>query len=272
MRESSGMRLHDSLRLATLLIACATAVPCTSGLPEAIRLHGQKKHEESLQALENACRNGDWNGTAYKLKALNLGALGRGPEASKALENAVDLSPNDAEAWYLLGFARVRIFQYRDAVAALANAVRLDEDRADAWMTLAIAHEWLQEPDRAERAYRRVLSRPRIAPEEKARAHLALGKLLVYHQKYEEALQPLSSALQTSPQSAEAMKYLARAWRGVGRQEDALPVLRRAVQLNPRDVELRYLLLRTCQSLNLESEAQTQMAAIESLNQGGAKP
>jgi tetratricopeptide (TPR) repeat protein len=272
MRVSSGMRLHNFVRLSALLTASATAVPCTHSVTEAMQLHGRKEYEASLQALADACRNSDWNATAYKLKGLNLGALGRGLEAAKALESAVDLAPQDADAWYLLGFARLRIFQYPEAVAALTNAVRLNADLADAWITLAIAHEWLQEPDQAERAYRRMLSRARIAHADRTRAHLALGKLLVYHGRYQEAVEPLSSALQALPESAEAMKYLARAWRGVGRQSDALPVLRQAVRLNPRDMELRYLLLRTCQSLNLESEAQAQMAAIDSLEKAGARP
>ena len=273
MRESIGMRWHVNLRVCVgLLATAAISAGSNPDLAEPLRLHAAKRYEDSLKALTVACRAGAWNAKAYKLKGLNLGALGRGPEAEQALEQAVDLASQDADAWYLLGFARFRTFRYQEAVAALTTALKLNADLADAWMTLALAHEWLQQPDDAERAYRALLLRPRVPDADKALARLALGKLLVYHQNYGESIEQLSSALRSLPDSTDTMKYLARAYRGVGRHADALPVLRKAAQRSPGDPEIRYLLLRTCQALDREAEAQEQLAALEALADTGTKP
>jgi hypothetical protein len=107
-------------------------------------------------------------------------------------------------------------------------------------------------------------SRDLMAPADKrtrALAHPASGKLLVYHQSYPEAPEPLGNALHALPGSTEAMKYLARA---------ELPLLTRAVDLNPPYIQLRHL--STDQYLNLKSKAQTLIAAIESFDKAGEKP
>jgi Flp pilus assembly protein TadD len=228
-------------------------------------LHKKKQYAESLALADRLLSVPEVAAGAHKLSGANLALLGRGPEAELRFLKAVELAPKDAMALYYLGFARFRTFKYAEAVAPLRKAIELNPTHAESYYTLAVALEWCQDPSGAEKVYRRLIPLTANTPGEAGRPQLFLGRLLVTHGRYREAIEPLENAVRLLPKSAEALKYLGRAYRQVDRNDDALRVFKAAVSLTPADSEVRYLLMRTYRALGQDEQANAEAKAVESM-------
>ncbi|MEZ5332985.1 MAG: tetratricopeptide repeat protein [Thermoanaerobaculia bacterium] len=136
----------------------------------------------------------------------------------------------------------------------LRRAVDLGARDAQTLLALATA-EWENgEPDRAAETFGAVLVATGRSP---AVLH-ALGRLLVWSGRYEEALAPLEEARRSAPNDGLLLVDLARALDGAGRTAEAIAVYRQALELVPEYWEARYrlglLLSRTGEDAAAEEE------------------
>lgn len=117
--------------------------------------------------------------------------------------------------------------RYEEAAALLAQVTAADPQDFQAWTELGTAHFLQGRKDEAEKSYQRALEvRPAFAL-----ALLNLGRLRVADKKFEAALDPLSRALQTQPDNADAHLLLGEAYLQLRKGSKAVPHLDEAARL-----------------------------------------
>lgn len=117
--------------------------------------------------------------------------------------------------------------RYEQAADLLAQVTAADPQDFQAWTELGTAHFLQGRKDEAEKAYQRALElRPAFAL-----ALLNLGRLRVADRKFEAALDPLSRALRTQPDIADAHLLLGEAYLQLKKGSKAVPHLDEAARL-----------------------------------------
>jgi Tfp pilus assembly protein PilF len=138
-------------------------------------------------------------------KAQRLLDNGRNRDAASILTEIVDADPADFQAWTELGTARL-----------------MGGNMAD-----------------AEKSYRRAIQeRPTFVL-----ALLNLGRVLINQQRYAESVDPLISATQARPDSADAHFLLGKTYLKLKQGSKAVPHLNEAVRLDPEGKADAHLLL-----------------------------
>jgi len=162
------------------------------------------------------------------------------------LRRAVGISPNSAAAHAALGYAELRGESHVAAVQELRRAIELGQSGAAVYLYLGAALWEIGRLEEAERAYRQVLGRN---PSSGSAAGRALGGLLLWQGRYEDAVPILAEAARAETGSAAVQFDLARALAGAGRDDEAIAAYRRVIELAPRMPAARYglatLLART---------------------------
>jgi tetratricopeptide (TPR) repeat protein len=153
------------------------------------------------------------------------------------LRRAVEISPNSAAARAALGYAELRATDYAAAVRDLRRAIELGQSGAAVQLYLGAALWESGQLEEAERIYRRLLDREPTARVPTVRA---LGGLLLWQGRYEDAVPILEEAARAEASSAAVQFDLARALAGAGRDAEAIAAYRRVVELAPRMPAARY--------------------------------
>jgi tetratricopeptide (TPR) repeat protein len=131
--------------------------------------------------------------------------------------------------------------QSRSGEAASVLTEIVDTDPADfqAWTELGTAYLMGGNMPDAERAYRRAIQeRPTFVL-----ALLNLGRVLVKEKRYIESIEPLSDAILTRPDSAEAHFLLGKTYLQLKQGSKAVPQLNEALRLDPQGKAEAHLLL-----------------------------
>ena len=127
----------------------------------------------------------------------------------------------------------------REAASLLKEIVDTDPGDFQAWSELGTAHLMGGELADAERAYRRAIQeRPTFAL-----ALLNLGRLLITQKRFAESIDPLYSATQARPNSADAHFLLGKTYLNVKQGSKAVPQLNEALRLDPQGKADAHLLL-----------------------------
>jgi len=153
------------------------------------------------------------------------------------LRRAVEISPNSAAARAALGYAELRGEDYASAVRELRRAIELGQSGAAVNLYLGAALWESGQLVEAERVYRQILDRE---PTARAPAVRALGGLLLWQGRYEDAVPILGEAARAEVSSAAVQFDLARALAGAGRDAEAIVAYRRVIELAPRMPAARY--------------------------------
>lgn len=126
-----------------------------------------------------------------------------------------------------------------EARALLRRAIQVDPNFAAAYAALAetyhvaVSMGWAESPteslSRAEEMANKALS----LDHSQARAHLILGRIHIFHQRYEQANAALERALATNPNDAHAIAGRGNVLMWLGQTEAAIEALERAQRIDP---------------------------------------
>jgi tetratricopeptide (TPR) repeat protein len=180
--------------------------------------------------------------TQYIQKALELdprsaeahGALGeiyeaqgRATEATAAYQKAIDLAPDDWRWPMSMGVAQWRQGKLADAVTQLQRGAELAPDNAMAFYDLSIAHRQSGNLAQARADLERSL-----ALDPTARKYAALGSLLLFEGKFDQAAEMEKKAIDLNPDSYEAWEDLGSAYSWGGASHDKVAeTYRKAIAL-----------------------------------------
>lgn len=124
---------------------------------------------------------------------------------------------------------------YDGAAAYLEQILEDDKDDFQAWAILGTIYLLQDKAGNSEKAYLTALEiQPRYSL-----ALLNLGRLRNIQKKFEEAIEPLTLAVETNPQSAEANLLLGEAYLQVKKGSRAIPHLEEAARLGRHEAHLR---------------------------------
>lgn len=105
---------------------------------------------------------------------------------------------------------------------------------------------------------RRVQVSPNVAA-----AHMDLARILLDHDRAEEALTELAAALAIDPRDAETHAVIGQIHLDAGRPAEAIPALRRALDLMPQQHETRYALAIALKQAGHAEEAARELERFE---------
>jgi tetratricopeptide (TPR) repeat protein len=104
--------------------------------------------------------------------------------------------------------------------------------------------------------------RVQVSPNQPA-AHMDLARILLDHDRSEEALTELAAALALDPRDAEAHAVIGQIHLDAGRPSEAIPALRRALDLMPQQHETRYALAIALKQAGHAEEAARELQLFE---------
>jgi tetratricopeptide (TPR) repeat protein/GTPase SAR1 family protein len=157
-------------------------------------------------------------------------------EAAARIEEVAGRHPRLAAVFVARGELANRRRNDDDAATAFGRAVDLDASDAEAWLQLGQVLARLQRFEPARDALRRALTQT-LAPERRAQAQAALGRLYARAGQRGKAIRELRKAVELLPDDAEVLATLGRALVASGEAEGA-DWLARAARLPDGDARL----------------------------------
>ncbi|RME74176.1 MAG: tetratricopeptide repeat protein [Planctomycetota bacterium] len=150
------------------------------------------------------------------------------------LRRALEADAEFAPAYTQLGRLALEEGKFEDAVGQLRKAIGLDASAWDARQALGIALHRLGRDDEAVEQLRQAMDNDtRIARDPETL--LALGEALLANERYEQAIEPLTRALQRNPDLVAAHRGLGMATFRLGRYREAIGHLTEAFR-RTRDI------------------------------------
>jgi tetratricopeptide (TPR) repeat protein len=185
---------------------------------------------------------------------------GRSEEAERALLAIVDEWPESAIARWWLG----RIYDTQKRVADARRAY-------EAVVPVALAgrgqlYAAIGRLARAQSDFAGALDaftrRVQLSPHDSA-AHMDLARILLDHDRADEALTELAAALAINPRDAETHAVIGQIHLDAGRPAEAIPSLRRALDLMPQQHETRYALAIALKQAGYADDAARELQLFE---------
>jgi serine/threonine protein kinase/Tfp pilus assembly protein PilF len=183
----------------------------------------QFAQQQVQKALELEPRSAEAHGALGEVYE----AQGRGAEAIAAYQKAIDLAPEDWRWPMSLGVAEFGQGNIPGTIAQLQRAIELAPDNSVAFYDLSIVHRQSGNLEQARTDLERALALDPTAPN-----YAALGSLLLFEGKFDQAAEMEKKALSLSPNSYEAASDLAAAyaWSGTHHAE-AVAAYRETIKL-----------------------------------------
>jgi choline-sulfatase len=154
--------------------------------------------------------------TLRQLGELEL-AAGDLSKAAVHLKRAREVRPDDSTAAFELGQALEKSGDWAGARDALEASLKLSPSQLSARLLLGRVYLRLNDPKNAEDQFEAA----QLVDSNSTEARLGLAEAQIQQSKFAEALPDLKALTKSDPRSAAALRLLARAYRGVGREQDA---------------------------------------------------
>jgi choline-sulfatase len=177
---------------------------------------------DARELLEKALQIDPKSATAHRqLAELDL-ASGDFAKAAVHLKRAFELRPDDATAAFELGEATVKSGDWPAARDALESSLKLSPSRIAARLLLGHVYLQLKDAKNAEDQFEAAL----LVDSNNADGRLGLAEAQIQQSDFAGALPDLeaftkSDLTKSDPRNAAALRLLARAYRGLGREQDA---------------------------------------------------
>ena len=163
---------------------------------------------------------------------IALGALElsrhRFAEALAIGRHAVSVAPSTARGYGIVGDALLELGRYEEAFATF-NRMSSLKPSLSSYARISYARELVGDIAGAAEAMRLAVDAAAGSPDDRAWAHVQLGKLYASHGRDDEAAREYRNALQVSPGFVDSFDALARVEAGRGRLGWAIALERRAV-------------------------------------------
>jgi TolB-like protein/Flp pilus assembly protein TadD len=215
--------LNDSLPLAHSLLSMAYAQ--------------KQQYEQAIAESERAIALNPNDSNSYAAQAEVLNFAGRPEEALRAVEQALRLDPR-YPAWYLfeVGWAYNWMGRHEEAIAAFKTLLLRNPNFLSAYPWLAVSYvqqraSQLSPDPQTLGAGLEAAQRAMTLHDSYWLAHLALGYVYFYQQKYDQALAELERAVTFDPNEAWSYASLAEVLSYVGRLEEALGRAEQALRM-----------------------------------------
>jgi len=192
----------------------------------------QERWKDAQEVLVRAVDHGSMDSGTYDI----LGAVQymdrNFEEAEKNFRTAVRLDPN-AGTWIAVAFSLGGSNRFSEAREALLNAVQLDDKNPMAWEFLGSTCLQLEQLADAENSSRRAID---LAPT--FERWQQLGRVLVKGQRWREAEEAYTKAVELNLLDVDAWAQLGRIRIIMGRFAEAEEPVRKATELSPNIVDL----------------------------------
>jgi choline-sulfatase len=185
---------------------------------------------EARQFLEKALQLDPAAPTALRqLGELEL-AAGDFAKAAVDLKRACELRPEDSTAAFEWGEAAEKAGDWAGARAALEQGLKLAPSQVAQRLQLGRVYLHLKDAKNAEDQFEAAS----LADSNNREARLGLAEAQIEQSNFAGALPDLEAFAKSDPKNAEALKLLARAYRGLGRQQDAKRAEERAAAVEKK--------------------------------------
>ncbi len=175
------------------------------------------RSSEARQFLEKALQIDPASPTAFRqLGELEL-AAGDFSKAAAHLKRASELRPDDSTAAFELGEARGKSGDWAGARDALESGLKLSPSQISARLLLGHVYLQLKDAKNAEDQFEAAL----LVDSNNSDGRLGLAEAQIEQSDFAGALPDLEAFTKSDPRNAAALRLLARAYRGLSREQDA---------------------------------------------------
>ena len=191
----------------------------------------QKRYGEAAAEFRKAIELTPDNAMAMATLGGMLQMLHQNDEAEKNLKRSLELQPSYA-AYTNLGALYYREKRWAESAAMTQKALEINANDYSAWANLGMAHEWLNQQDRAERAYRQELARlEEIAKvsADSAEVQSQLGLLYSRLKMPGKAVPRIEAALARAPEDPSILSDAAQSYEYLGDRGRALKLIEQAL-------------------------------------------
>jgi tetratricopeptide (TPR) repeat protein len=211
--------------------------------------------------------------TAFDLKivALDYILLGAYPDADSWLTKSLQWNPKDSQGWYYLGRTKYNENRLEEAIRAFDRCLEVSPENVKAETNLGLSYEGLARTEDAFAAYRKAIGwqaqllNPNPAP------LIELGRLLLEHDRAEEALPYLRQAVADGPEDSRTHEQLGKAYSRLNKLPEAQEELEKAVGLAPSSASLHFMLGQIYRKRGMTERAKIELERGAALN-GSVSP
>ena len=188
------------------------------------------RSSDARQFLEKALQLDPGSPTALRqLGELEL-AAGEFTQAALHLKRACELRPDDSTAAFELGQAFEKSGDWPGARDALESGLKLAPSQMSARLRLGHVYLRLNDAKNAEDQFEAAL----LVDSNNSDGRLGLAEAQIQQSDFGGALPDLEAFTKADPRNAEALRLLARAYRGLGREHDAERAEKQAIALQKK--------------------------------------
>lgn len=163
----------------------------------------EKRYDEAIPYLQKAIQLKPLFSTPHIHLARVYAAQGKNREAEAEFRSAIEINPMNTEAHKALGKFYLEAGRLREAEEQFQTTVEAAPD-LEAWSSLGMIYEREGASEKAENAWRQVLS---LEPFD-AKAHLSLGRIYLSKGQMADARKELQACLLMEPANPEALEAL----------------------------------------------------------------
>lgn len=223
-------------------------------------LNREDKPKESLEIYTRAARLSLPQSDDLKTVALDYVLLNDYPDAIRWMKQSIQFNPRNEQAWYALGRCYYTQSSFPQAQQAFDRALALDSNDLKAATNLALTLEMLNQPAKADGAYKRAIVLADSDPHTDRWPYLDYGSFLLEQGRAKESIPLLSRSVAIAPACAQCHGKLGRAFDETGNFKQAVAELEQAVTLSPHDPKLHYALGHAYRSAGLIERSRQELA------------
>ena len=199
-------------------------------LHNAMLADDDNRSSDARQFLEKALQIDPASPTALRqLGELEL-AAGDFAKAAARLQRACELRPDDSTAAFEWGETMGKAGDWPGARDALEASLKLAPSQVSARLLLGRVYLQLKDAKNAEDQFEAAL----LVDSSNSEGRLGLAEAQIQQSDFAGALPDLEAYTKTEPRNAAALRLLARAYRGLGREQDAKRIEERAAALEKK--------------------------------------
>lgn len=207
----------DASKLAETLPDPKDKIEVQNLLHRAMLANDDNRSSDARQFLEKALQLDPSSTTALRqLGELEL-AAGNFAKAAVHLKRACELRPDDATAAFELGEAMEKSGDWPGARDALESSLKLQPTQLPARLLLGRVYLQLKDAKNAGDQFEAAL----LVDSNNREGRLGLAEAQIQQANFAGALPDLEAFAKSDPRNAAALRLLAQAYRGLGREQDA---------------------------------------------------